>query len=166
LYTYILYPYSILCFSLLIVKQIGPTKLKVSNSHLVTILNHKKLWILSHHHKLHGSRFDKNSRAKFVFHRFVWNRHISHSSTCIVGTSMSCALFRHKCRASIHTVYIRKSCTKLLCLNNAWHSCVNDTNLWNNRFRMDLEQIHEAYKFVMIGLTLTQSPNSSFNNIS
>jgi hypothetical protein len=48
------------------------------------------------HHKLHGSRFDNNSCAKFPFHRFEWNIHKCHSSTYIVQTSMSCALFRHE----------------------------------------------------------------------
>ncbi len=41
---------------------------------------------------------------------------------------------------------------------------VNNMNPQNNRFHMDLEQNHEAYKFVMIDFALTQSPNSSFNN--
>jgi hypothetical protein len=58
-------------------------------------------------------------------------------------------LFKHECCVSIHIVYIRKSCTRLPCLNNAWHSCANDMNPLNNRLRMDLEQIHEAYKSVM-----------------
>ncbi len=59
-------------------------------------------------------------------------------------------LFRHKCCMSIHVVYTWKSCTWLLCLNNAWHSCLNDTNPWNNIFHTNLEQTHEAYKFVML----------------
>jgi len=154
--TYILYPNSILCFSLSIVKHIGPTKLKVFNSHFVIILNHKKLWVLNHNHKLYVSWFGDSSCVQIVFHRFVWNRHGCHSFICNVWTSMSCALFKHKCCVSIRIVYIWKLCIKLLCFNNAWHSCVNDTNLWNNRFRMDLFQIHEAYEFVMIGLALTQ----------
>jgi hypothetical protein len=36
------------------------------------------------HHKFHESQFGNNSRAKFAFHRFVWNRYECHSSTCIV----------------------------------------------------------------------------------
>jgi hypothetical protein len=36
-----------------------------------------------------------------------------------------------------------------VCLNNAWHSCVNNTNPWNNKFHMDLERTHKVYKFVM-----------------
>ncbi len=83
-----------------------------------------------------------------------------HSSTYIVGTLMSCALlntniiylfvlFKHGCYMSIHVVYTWKSCTRFPCLNNAWHLCLNDTNPWNNKFCMDLEQTHEAYKFMM-----------------
>ncbi len=50
----------------------------------------------------------------------------------------------------IHVVYAWKLCTWLLCLNNAWHSCLNNINLWNNRFCTNLEWTHEAYKFVML----------------
>jgi hypothetical protein len=49
------------------------------------------------HHKLHGSWFGNNSYVKFSFHRLNWNRHKCHSSTCIVQTLMSCALFRNEC---------------------------------------------------------------------
>jgi hypothetical protein len=55
-------------------------------------------------------------------------------------------LFRHGCCMFIHVVYTWKSCTWLLCLNNAWNLCLNNTNLWNNK---DLEWTHEAYKFLM-----------------
>jgi hypothetical protein len=87
-----------------------------------------------------------NSRAKLFFHRFVWNRHICPSSTCIVWTSMSCALFRHECHIHvfvlfrheccmyIHVVYTRNLCTWLPCSNNAWHSCLNNTNIWKAYF--------------------------------
>ncbi len=64
-------------------------------------------------------------------------------------TCMFILLFRHGCCMYIHIVYTWKSCTQLLCLNNARHSCLNDTNPWNNIFHMDLEQTHETYKFVM-----------------
>jgi hypothetical protein len=64
-------------------------------------------------------------------------------------------LFKHKCCMSICIVYTRKSCTWLLCLNNAWHLCVNNTNPWKNRFCMDLKWTHEAYKFVMNSSTWT-----------
>jgi len=57
-------------------------------------------------------------------------------------------LFKHKCCVYIH-IYTWKLCTRLPCLNNAWHSCVNDMNPWNNIFCMDLEQTLETYKFVM-----------------
>jgi hypothetical protein len=59
-------------------------------------------------------------------------------------------LIKHGCYMSICVVYTRKSCTWLSCLNHAWHSCLNNTNPWNNKFRMNLKRMHEAYKFVMI----------------
>jgi hypothetical protein len=67
-----------------------------------------------------------------------------------LDTNLICmfVLFRHECCVSIHIVYTQKLCTRLLCLNNAWHSCLNNTNPWNNKFCMDLEWTHEAYKFV------------------
>jgi len=64
-------------------------------------------------------------------------------------------LFNDECCVSICIVYIRKSCTQFPCLNNAWHSCVKDTNLWNNKFRMDFKRTHDAYKFVMCVLWYT-----------
>jgi hypothetical protein len=36
------------------------------------------------HHKLNGSQFGNNSRAKSAFHGSVWNKHECHSSTCVV----------------------------------------------------------------------------------
>jgi hypothetical protein len=110
--------------------------------------------------KLHGSQFGNNSHVKFACHRFVWNKQKFHLSTiqfehrcCVhyLDTNIICLflLFKHECCVSICIIYTRKLCTLLLCLNNAWHSCVNDTNPWNNRFRMDLEWTHETYKFVM-----------------
>ncbi len=59
-------------------------------------------------------------------------------------------LFRHGCCMYICVIYTWKSCTWLSCLNNAQHLCLNDTNPWNNRFHMDLEQTHEAHKFMML----------------
>jgi hypothetical protein len=56
------------------------------------------------HYKLYGSRLDNNNPVKFVFHRFVWNRHEYHSSTCIVWTLMLCALFWHECHILVHIV--------------------------------------------------------------
>jgi hypothetical protein len=68
-----------------------------------------------------------------------------------LNTNVIClfVLFRHGCCMFIRVVYTQKSCTWLLCLSNAWHLCLNDMNLWNKRFCMDLEWTHEAYKFVM-----------------
>jgi hypothetical protein len=42
------------------------------------------------HHKFHESQFGNNNHAKFVFPKFVWNRHECHSSTCIVWISIVC----------------------------------------------------------------------------
>jgi hypothetical protein len=53
-------------------------------------------------------------------------------------------LFKHRCCMSIHVAYTWKSYTQLSCLNNAWHSCSTNTNLWNNRFWVDLKQTHET----------------------
>jgi hypothetical protein len=81
---------------------------------------------------------------------------------CIVWTSMLCAhhlnmnaicifiLFKHRCCMSICVIYTWKLCTQLWCLNNAWHLCLNNINLWNNIFCMDLKQTHETHNFVMI----------------
>jgi hypothetical protein len=67
---------------------------------------------------------------------------------------MSCALFKHECHMHVHIVYTwmsyvyscclhTKLCTWLSCLNNAWDLCLNYTNLWNNKFKM--EWTHEFY---------------------
>jgi hypothetical protein len=98
--------------------------------------------------KFNGSQFGNNSCAKFAFHRFVWNKHECHSSTCVIWTLMSCTLFRHGCCMSIHVVYTWKSFTQFSCLNNAWHLCSNNTNLWNNKFCTYLKRTYEACKFV------------------
>jgi hypothetical protein len=69
-----------------------------------------------------------------------------------LDTNVMCLfiLFRYRCCMSIHVVYIRKSCTLFSCLNNARHLCLNNTNLRNNRFHINFEWTHEAYKFVMM----------------
>jgi hypothetical protein len=54
-------------------------------------------------------------------------------------------LFRHECCLSICIVYTWKSCTWLMCLNNAWHSSLNDMNPWNNRFCTNLERNYEVF---------------------
>jgi hypothetical protein len=64
-------------------------------------------------------------------------------------------LFKHKCCMSICVVYTQKSCTRCSCLNNAWHSCLNNMNLWNIKLHIDLEWTHEAYKFVMNHIILS-----------
>ncbi len=72
--------------------------------------------------------------------------HVHYLDTNVICPFIS---FKHECCVFICVVYIWKSCTHLLCLNNAWHSCVNDMNLWNNKFCTNLEWTHEACKFVM-----------------
>jgi hypothetical protein len=69
-----------------------------------------------------------------------------------LGTNVICMfiLFKQGCCMSICIVYTRKLCTQLVCVNNAWHSCLNDINPWNNKFYTDLEQTHEIYKYVML----------------
>jgi hypothetical protein len=66
-------------------------------------------------------------------------------------------LFKHKCCMSICVVYVRKSCTQFLCLNNAQYLCLNNSNLWNNKFRTNLEWIHETCKFMMFDLLMPTS---------
>jgi hypothetical protein len=117
-------------------------------------------YCLNTYHKLHGSQLDNNSRMNYFFiglygidtnviHLVVLFEH----RCCVHYLDMNVIcmfiLFRHECCMSIHIVYIQKLCTWLLCLNNAWHSCVNDTNPWNNIFHTNLEQTHEA-QFLLI----------------
>jgi hypothetical protein len=68
-----------------------------------------------------------------------------------LNTNIMClfVLFKYKCCMSICFVYTKKLCTLFSCLNNAWHTCLNNMNLWNNKFCTDFEQTHEAYKFVI-----------------
>jgi hypothetical protein len=44
-------------------------------------------------------------------------------------------LFKYKCYMIFYVFYTQRSCTWLLCLNNAWHLRLSNTNLWNNIFR-------------------------------
>jgi hypothetical protein len=59
-------------------------------------------------------------------------------------------LFTHWCYMFIPIIYTQKSCKQFPCLNNAWHSCLNNMNPWNDRFHIDLEWTHGVYKFVML----------------
>jgi hypothetical protein len=88
---------------------------------------------------------------------FIYLYCLNINVVCIVWTWMSYAYSYclNTCCVFIRIVYTQKSCTWLSCLNNAWHLCVNDTNPWNNRFLMDLEWTHEAYKIVMNSSTWT-----------
>jgi hypothetical protein len=75
-------------------------------------------------------------------------------------------LFKHKYCIYIHVVYTWKSCIGLLCLYNEQHSCLNNTNIWNNKFHMDLKQTHETCKFVMMMITLTLNKHKKMNMIT
>jgi hypothetical protein len=99
--------------------------------------------------------------VQFFFHKFIWNIHKCHSSIYIVWTLMSCALFKHECHMPIRIfktwmLYVYLCClhTKVVhmtfVLNNARHSWFNNMSLWSNKFGMNLEWTHEAYKFVML----------------
>ncbi len=79
----------------------------------------------------------------------VWFEH-RYCVHCL-NTNVICIfkLFKHKCYMSIHVVYTWKLCTQILCFNNAQHSYLNNTNFWNNRFRIDLEQTYQTCKCVM-----------------
>jgi hypothetical protein len=71
-----------------------------------------------------------------VIHLLVLFKHWYHAH-CL-NTNVIClfVLFKHGCCMSIHVVYTWKLYT--------WLSCLTNINLWNNRFRMDLEQTHET----------------------
>jgi hypothetical protein len=88
--------------------------------------------------------------AKSVFHRFIridmdvihllrlfehWY-HVHYLDMNVICLFVS---FTHKCSMFIHVVYTWKSCTQLSCLNNAQHWCLNNMNLWNNRFCTNLD---------------------------
>jgi hypothetical protein len=81
-----------------------------------------------------------------------------------LNTNVICLFvsFKRRCCMFIHVVYTRKSYTWLLCLNNAQHSCLTNMNLWNNKFRMDLEWSHEACKFLMTWLKVALKFNVSW----
>jgi hypothetical protein len=79
------------------------------------------LLLQKYHHKFHGSWFGNNSPAKFVFHKFIWNRNKYHSSTCIVWTSMSCAMFKHKCHM-LFVLFHHGRCM-FICVVYTWKSC-------------------------------------------
>ncbi len=98
--------------------------------------------------------------AKYAFHRFIRIdmdvihllgvfEHWYHANYLDMNFICLFVSFTHKCCISIHVVYTRKSWTQLLCLNNARHLCLNNMNLWNNRFCTNLDWTHETCKFVM-----------------
>jgi len=119
---------------------------------------HRIIQMIHSHHKLHGSQFDNNSCVKLDFHKLidmdVIHLFVLFEYQCCVhclNTNVICLfiLFKYICCMCIYVVYTQKLCTQLLCLNNAQHSCLNNMNLWNNKFHMTLEWIHEACKSVM-----------------
>jgi hypothetical protein len=79
----------------------------------------------------------------FVLFEHWWGAH------CF-DTNVICLfiLFIHRCCMSICVVYAQMPCTQLFCLNNTQYSYLNNMNPWNNTFHTDLEQTHEACKFV------------------
>jgi hypothetical protein len=86
-----------------------------------------------------------------VIHLFVLFEHWCHVH--YLNTDVICmfVLFKHECYVSIRIIYTWKLCTWISCLNNAWHSCVNNMNPWNNKFCTNLEWTHETFKFIMYG---------------
>jgi len=85
-----------------------------------------------------------------VIHLLVLFKHWYHAHCLDTNVICLFILFKHGCCMFICVVYTRKSYTQLSCLNNARHSCLTNTNLWNNKFRMDLKWTHEVCKFVML----------------
>ncbi len=94
-----------------------------------------------------------------VIHLLILFEHQNHAHCLDTNVTSLFVLFIHGCCMFIYVVYTLKLCTQLPCLNNAWHSCLNNTNLWNNKFHVDLEQTHEAYKFVNSGKVIKLNPN-------
>jgi hypothetical protein len=94
------------------------------------------------YHKFHGSQFDNNSHAKFdfiglyeidmdVIHLLVLFEHRCHVHCLCTNVICMLVLFKHICCMSICVVHTWKLCTQFPCLNNAWHSCLNNMNLWS-----------------------------------
>jgi hypothetical protein len=85
-----------------------------------------------------------------VIHLFVLFEHWCCAHFFDMNVICLFVLFTHWCCMFIPVIYTRKSCKWFPCLNNAQHSCLNNTNPWNDRFRTNLEWTHEAYKFVTL----------------
>ncbi len=118
------------------------------------------------HHKLHGSQFGIIIMRNLFFigsygidmnviHLLELFEHQCCEHCFDTNVIYLFILFRHICYMSIHVVYTWKSCTWLPCLNNAWHSCLNNMHPWNKVFRTNLERTHEAHIFVMCLPTCT-----------
>jgi len=95
-----------------------------------------------------------------VIHLLVLFEHQCYAHCLDMNVICLFMLFRQRCCMSIGVVYTQKLCTWLLCLNNAWHLCLNNMNLWNNTFCTNLEQTHKAYKFVMHSTPKTTRQNN------
>jgi hypothetical protein len=100
-----------------------------------------------------------------VIHLFVLSKHWYHVHCLNTNAICLFVSFKHGCCMSIHVVYTQKLYTWLSCLNNAWHLCLTNTNLWNNKFHMDLEWTHEACKFVMCALLIQALKNHMKGNL-
>ncbi len=85
-----------------------------------------------------------------VIHLLVLFEHQCHVYCLDMNVICIFVLFEHKCCVFICIVYTRKSCARLPCVNNAWNMCLNNMNPRKNRYCIDFEQNHEAYKFVML----------------
>jgi hypothetical protein len=64
-----------------------------------------------------------------VIHLFVLFKHWCCAHCLNMNAICLFILFKYKCCMSIHVVYTWKLCTQFLYLNNAQHSCLNNTNL-------------------------------------
>jgi hypothetical protein len=97
-----------------------------------------------------------------VIYLLVLFKHWCHSH-CL-NTNIMClfVLFKYKCYMSIWFFYTRKSCTLFSCLKNAWHSCLNNMNLWNNKFCTDFEW---TWKFMIYVQQWKSIISFSFNKM-
>jgi len=84
-----------------------------------------------------------------VIHLFVFFKHWCHAHYLNINVIHVYLYCLDMVVVSICVVYTQKSCTWFPFSNNAQHSHLNNMNLQNNKFHMDLKWTHEAYKFVM-----------------
>jgi hypothetical protein len=72
-------------------------------------------------HQYHAHCLDTN-----VIHFLILFKHRYHAHCLNMNVICLFILLRHRCCMFICVVYTQKSCT--------WLSCLNNKNLWNNRF--------------------------------